>query len=170
MNILLTTGCVCDAFTVDDINLNDMPLEEIKNIAFKILDAEYDHTALCTILKYAVEQFGEEEISAECKTCKTSYKDCLVCPYYKDMYSIHFGNIVFEQKDNVEIFTSNNKNVDEHTEAEIKDLIKNIVNKIDDNVDLIWWLRSVVQYMGKYKFCYHCDECGDNVVEYKLKV
>ena len=40
----------------------------------------------------------------------------------------------------------------------------------DDNADLIWALRELIQNLGRYKFCYYCDDCGDNVSEYKLNV
>ena len=72
--------------------------------------------------------------------------------------------------DGVDVITVRERAANDFPVDEIRDMIIAVINSRGDNADLIWTLRGLVQNLGEYKFCYHCDECGDNVVEYKLKM
>ena len=74
------------------------------------------------------------------------------------------------KRDDNNAITVGKRNINNFTEEEIRDMILTIINMEDDNADLIWALREFVQNLGRYKFYYCCDDCGDNVVEYKLNV
>ena len=150
MKIILTEGCVCDSLTIDDKEAMDYSNKELSDIIKKVLDKEKSKFNLIKLLGVVIETFSG---------------------YFTDESIIKtdkYGLLV--KRDNNDAITVGKRNINNFTEEEIRDMILIIINKEDDNADLIWALRELIQNLGRYKFCYHCDDCGDNVVEYKLNV
>ena len=150
MKIILTEGCVCDSLTIDDKEVMEYSNEELKEIIKKVLDKEKSKFNLIKLLGMIVEIFGEY-----------STDECLI-------KTVKYGTLT--KRDDNDAITVGKRNINNFTEEEIRDMILTVINMEDDNADLIWALRELIQNLGRYKFCYHCDECGDNVVEYKLNV
>lgn len=154
MKIILTEGCVCDSLTIDDKEARECSNEELKEIVKKVLDKEKSRYNLIKLLGMVVEIFGDysnDEIMIE-----------------TDKYGLII--ITVQDQDGADVISVAERGANDFTEEEIRDMILTVINSRDDNADLIWTLRGLIQNFGEYKFCYHCDECGDNVVEYKLKI
>ena len=150
MKIILTEGCVCDSLTIDDKEVREYSNEELKEIIKKVLDKEKSKFNLIKFLGAAIEAFSGYFIDKS--IIKTNKYGLLV------------------KLDDNDAITVGKRNINNFTEEEIRDMILTVINMEDDNADLIWALRELIENFGRYKFCYHCDECGDNVVEYKLNV
>lgn len=154
MELILTEGCVCDSLTIDDKEARECSNEELKEIVKKVLDKEKSRYNLIKLLGMVIEIFGE--YSTDKIIIET------------DKYGLI--TIMEQDQDGADVITVGERNVNGFAEEEIRDMIIAVINSRDDNADLIWTLRGLIQNFGEYKFCYHCDECGDNVVEYKLKI
>lgn len=150
MKIILTEGCVCDSLTIDDKEVREYSNEELKEIIKKVLDKEKSKFNLIKFLGMIVEIFGEY-----------STDECLI-------KTAKYG--ILTKQDDADVITVEEKDANDFTDEEIRDIILTVINSRNDNADLIWALRELIQILGRYKFCYHCDECGDNVGEYKLNV
>lgn len=154
MKIILTEGCVCASLTIDGEEARDYSNKELVGIIKKVLDKEKSKFNLIKLLGMVVEIFGE--YSTDKIIIET------------DKYGLI--TIMEQGQDGADIITVGERNVNDFAEEEIRDMIIAVISSRDDNTDLIWTLRGLIQNLGRYKFCYHCDECGDNVVEYKLKI
>ena len=150
MKIILTEGCVCDSLTIDDKEVSEYSNEELKEIIKKVLDNEKSKFNLIKFLGAVIEVFSGYFID-------------------KSIIKTNKYGLLVKQDDN-DAITVGKRNINNFTEEEIRDMILTVINMEDDNADLIWVLRELIQNLGRYKFCYHCDDCGDNVVEYKLNV
>ena len=150
MKIILTEGCVCDSLTIDDKEVREYSNEELKEIIKKVLDKEKSKFNLIKFLGAIIEAFSGYFID-------------------KSIIKTNKYGLLMKQDDN-DAITVGKRNINNFTEEEIRDMILTVINMEDDNADLIWALRELIQNLGRYKFCYHCDDCGDNVVEYKLNV
>lgn len=154
MKIVLTEGCICDSLMIDDKGAREYSNDELKVIIKKILTLEKSKFNLTKLLGQVVEIFDDEWYTDNIK-----------------VNTVKYGLIELESFDiDVPNITINGNNIIDFTEDEIRDAIINIVSFDNDNANLIWTLRGLIQNYGEYKFCYHCDECGDNVAEYKLKI
>ena len=69
MKIESTTGCVCDSLTVDGVETSDMQIEDVKNVARKLIDAENDLSNLQYIIANLVEMNGDFENLGHCEEC-----------------------------------------------------------------------------------------------------
>lgn len=154
MELILTEGCVCDSLTIDDKEARDCSNEELSGIIKKVLDKEKSKFNLIKLLGMVIEIFGE--YSTDKIIIET------------DKYGLI--TIMEQEQDGADVITVGERNVNDFAEEEIRDMIIAVISSRDDNADLIWALRGLVQILGRYKFCYHCDECGDNVVEYKMEI
>ena len=150
MKIILTEGCVCGSLTINDKEARDYSNKELIDIIKKVLDKEKSKFNLIELLGMIVEIFGEY-----------STDECLI-------KTANYGTLT--KQDDADVITVEEKDANDFTEEEIRDIILTVINSRNDNADLIWALRGLIQILGRYKFCYHCDECGDDVVEYKLKI
>lgn len=152
MKLLLTEGCICDSLVIDDKDAIDYSNNELRNIIKKILEIEEGKFNLIKLLEEVIKIF-------DC-----DYTDEITVKTYK------YGLISTIEQNGTDIIVVEGKDINDFTEDEIRDIIINIISDNNDIANLIWVLRGFVQNFGEYKFCYHCDECGDNVVEYKLKI
>lgn len=150
MKIILTEGCVCDSLIIDDKEVREYSNEELKEIIKKVLDKEKNKFNLIKLLGATIEAFSGYFIDKS--IIKTNKYGLLV------------------KRDDNDAITVGKRNINNFTEEEIRDMILTVINMEDDNADLIWALREFIQNLGRYKFYYCCDDCGDNVVEYKLNV
>lgn len=150
MKIILTEGCVCGSLTINDKEARDYSNKELSDIIKKVLDKEKSKFNLIKLLGIIVEIFG-----------KYFTDKCLI-------KTAKYGTLT--KQDDADVITVEEKDANDFTEEEIRDIILTVINNRNDNGELIWALRGLIQNLGRYKFCYHCDECGDNVVEYKLKI
>lgn len=153
MKIILTEGCVCDSLTIDGKEANKYSNEELRSIIKKVLELEKGKANLINLLNDVVDIFGE------CSTDTGMVKT--------DKYGLILAT---DQNEETDVITIDGKNVNRFNRDEIRDIIISVVNANNDTTNLIWALRGFIPNFGEYKFCYHCDECGDNVVEYKLNV
>lgn len=149
MEIILTEGCICDSLVIDGKKSSEYTSEELLSAIKKILYKESSKFNLINFLDEVIDIFSDYA-SFVGNSCK-------------------YGRFLISFDENYDIIV-NNKYIKDFNEDEIRDIIIEIINSGKNKDNLVWTLRGLVQIYGKYKFCYHCDECGDNVVEYKLKI
>lgn len=154
VEIILTEGCVCDSLIIDGKEASDYSGKELNAIIKQVLEEEKSKFNLIRLLGMVVEIFDDGSTDA--------------CAIKTDKYGLIA--ITEQDQDGVDVITVEERDANDFTVDEIRDMIIAVINSRGDNEDLIWTLRGLVQNLGEYKFCYHCDECGDNVVEYKLKL
>lgn len=145
MKIILTEGCICDSLTIDGKKSSECTSEELIFAIRKILYKEFGKFNLIRFLDQVIDY--SSFVGDSCK----------------------YGRFLISFDENEDIIV-NNKYIKDFNEEEIRNIIIEIINSEKDPANLTWTLRGLVQNYGKYKFCYHCDECGDDVVEYKLKI
>ena len=149
MEIILTEGCICDSLVIDGKESSECTLEELLSVIRKILYKESSKFNLISFLDQVIDIFSDYA-SFVGNSCK-------------------YGRFLISFDENYDIIV-NNKYIKDFNEDEIRDIIIEIINSGKNQSNLVWALRGLVQIYGKYKYCYHCDECGDDVVEYKLKI
>lgn len=149
MEIILTEGCICDSLKIDGKESSECTSEELFSAIRKILYKESSKFNLIKFLDLVIDIF------------------CDYASFIGD--SCKYGRFLISFDENYDIIV-NNKCINDFNEDEIRDIIIEIINSGKNKANLVWTLRGLVQIYGKYKFCYHCDECGDDVVEYKLKL
>ena len=145
MEIILTEGCICDSLKIDGKESSECTSEELISVIRKILYNESSKFNLIEVID-------------------------IFCDYASFIGdSCKYGRFLISFDENYDIIV-NNKCINDFNKDEIRDIIIEIINSGKNKANLVWTLRGLVQIYGKYKFCYHCDECGDDVVEYKLKI
>ena len=149
MEIILTEGCICDSLKIDGKESSECTSEELFSAIRKILYKESSKFNLIKFLDLVIDIF------------------CDYASFIGD--SCKYGRFLISFDENYDIIV-NNKCINDFNKDEIRDIIIEIINSGKNKANLVWTLRGLVQIYGKYKFCYHCDECGDDVVEYKLKL
>ena len=149
MEIILTEGCICDSLVIDGKESSECTLEELLSVIRKILYKESSKFNLISFLDQVIDIFSD------------------YASFVGD--SCRYGSFLISFDENYDIIV-NNKYIKDFNEDEIRDIIIEIINSEKNQANLVWALRGLVQIYGKYKYCYHCDECGDDVVEYKLKI
>lgn len=149
MEIILTEGCICNSFVIDGKESSEYTSEELISVIRKILYNESNKSNLINFLDLVIDIF------------------CDYASFTED--SCKYGRFLISFDENEGIIV-NNKYINNFNEDKIRDVIIEIINSGKNKANLVWALRGLVQNYGKYKFCYHCDECGDDVVEYKLKI
>ena len=149
MEIILTEGCVCDSLVIDGKESSECTSEELFSAIRKILYKESSKFNLIKFLDLVIDIF------------------CDYASFIGD--SCKYGRFLISFDENYDVIV-NNKCINDFKEDEIRDIIIEIINSGKNKANLVWTIRGLVQDYGKYKFCYHCDECGDDVVEYKLKI
>ena len=149
MEIILTEGCICDSLKIDGKESSECTSEELFSAIRKILYKESSKFNLIKFLDLVIDIF------------------CDYASFIGD--SCKYGRFLISFDENYDIIV-NNKCINDFNKDEIRDIIIEIINSGKNQANLVWTLRGLVQIYGKYKFCYHCDECGDDVVEYKLKI
>ena len=149
MEIILTEGCICDSLKIDGKESSGCTSEELISVIRKILYNESSKFNLIEFLDMVIDIF------------------CDYASFIGD--SCKYGRFLISFDENYDIIV-NNKCINDFNKDEIRDIIIEIINSGKNKANLVWTLRGLVQIYGKYKFCYHCDECGDDVVEYKLKI
>ena len=149
MEIILTEGCICDSLKIDGKESSECTSEELISVIRKILYNESSKFNLIEFLDLVIDIF------------------CDYASFIGD--SCKYGRFLISFDENYDIIV-NNKCINDFNEDEIRDIIIEIINSGKNQANLVWTLRGLVQGYGKYKFCYHCDEFGDDVVKYKLKL
>ena len=149
MEIILTEGCICDSLVIDGKESSKYTSEELLSVIRKILYKESSKFNLISFLDQVIDILSD------------------YVSFFVD--SCRYGRFLISFDENYDIIV-NNKYIKDFNEDEIRDIIIEIINSGKNQANLVWALRGLVQIYGKYKYCYHCDECGDDVVEYKLKI
>lgn len=169
MKILLTEGCVVGSLLIDDVPANELQSNKLKNIIFTIINNIISNKAnLIEMVDYLM---TDTDISTSSAEYDMEYGER---PY--DEYMINsqrFGVILLKESFYEDAFslTIDGKDISEMSEDDIREVIKNIIEEnVVESTSLIWILTDLTRSFGRYKFCYHCDECGDNVFEYELEV
>lgn len=49
-----------------------------------------------------------------------------------------------------------------------REILHQVIDKIDDNI--MYDVFKAIALNGEYEHLYYCDQCGDDVVEYRLKL
>lgn len=167
MKLLLTEGCVCWSFLIDDVNASDISLDKLKSIIFAAIDNISNKPYLINIIHYLM-------IDADISTSTFEYDLGPGEPHYTEyvINSSRFGDILLKESfSEVSSLNVRGKDILEMSEEDIRDVIENIIEEnVFDAGLLTGMLSDLTRAFGKYKFCYHCDECGDDVVEYKWEV
>lgn len=65
--------------------------------------------------------------------------------------------------------TVDGKDFNDYEISERKEILHKIIDSLDNSY-LQNILYSACQYAGTYKYKYHCEECGDDVRTYTLKI
>ena len=68
--------------------------------------------------------------------------------------------------------TINEKDVEDFSKEDLKEYVDHMVSQLTNEIekdDMIDLIREIVERFGEYKYLYHCEQCGDNVCEYKLE-
>lgn len=149
MEIILTEDCICNSLVINDKESSECTSEELISVIRKILYNESSKFNLINFLNLVIDIF------------------CDYDSFVGD--SCRYGRFLISFDENGDIIV-NNKYINVFNKDEIRDIIIEIINSGKNKANLVWTIRGLVQNYGKYKFCYHCDECGENVVEYKLKI
>lgn len=149
MEIILTEGCIWDSLIIDGKESSECTSEELISTIRKILYNESNKFNLINFLDLVIDIF------------------CDYASFTEDSYK--YGHFLISFDENEDIIV-NDKHIKDFNENEIRDVIIEIINSGKNKANLVWTIRGLVQNYGKYKFCYHCEECGDDVVEYKLKI
>lgn len=168
MKILLTEGCVVGSLLIDDVPANELQVNKLKNIVFTIINNIISNKAnLIEMVDYLM---TDTDISASSDEYYMEYGER---PYTEYMInSQQFGVILLKESFSEDAsLTIDGKDISEMSEDDIREVIKNIIEEnVVESTSLIWILTDLTRSFGRYKFCYHCDECGDNVFEYELEV
>lgn len=169
MKILLTEGCVVGSLLIDDVPANELQANKLKNIIFTIINNIISNKAdLIEMVDYLM---TDTDISTSSAEYDMEYDER---PYTEYMInSQRFGVILLKESFYEDAFslTIDGKDISEMSEDDIREMIKNIIEEnVVESTSLIWILTDLTRSFGRYKFCYHCDECGDNVFEYELEV
>lgn len=168
MKILLTEGCVVGSLLIDDVPANELQVNELENIVFTVIDNIISNKAnLIEMVDYLM---TDTDISASSDEYYMEYGER---PYTEYMInSQQFGVILLKESFFEDAsLTIDGKDISEMSEDDIREVIKNIIEEnVVESTSLIRILTDLTSSFGRYKFCYHCDECGDNVFEYELEV
>ena len=169
MKILLTEGCVVGSLLIDDVPVNELQANKLKNIIFTIINNIISNkTNLIEMVDYLM---TDTDISTSSAEYDIEYDER---PYTEYMInSQRFGVILLKESFYEDAFslTIDGKDISEMSEDDIREVIKNIIEEnVVESTSLIRILTDLTRSFGRYKFCYHCDECGDNVFEYELEV
>lgn len=62
------------------------------------------------------------------------------------------------------------KEIEEFTLQEQKDILKSLIDKHGDNSNIKNMIIDFLELNGDSEFIGHCDECGDNIYKYTLTV
>lgn len=169
MKILLTEGCVVGSLLIDDVPANELQANKLKNIVFTIINNIISNKAdLIEMVDYLMTDTDIQTSSAE---YDMEYDERHYTEYM--INSQRFGVILLKESFYEDAFslTIDGKDISEMSEDDIREVIKNIIEEnVVESTSLIWILTDLTRSFGRYKFCYHCDECGDNVFEYELEV
>ena len=169
MKILLTEGCVVGSLLIDDVPANELQVNKLKNIIFTVINNTISNKAdLIEMVDYLM---TDTDISTSSAEYDMEYDER---PYTEYMInSQRFGVILLKESFYEDAFslTIDGKDISGMSEDDIREVIKNIIEEnVVESTSLIWILTDLTRSFGRYKFCYHCDECGDNVFEYELEV
>ena len=168
MKILLTEGCVVGSLLIDDVPANELQVNKLKNIIFTVINNIISNKVrLIEMVDYLM---TDTDISASSDEYYMEYGER---PYTEYMINSHrFGVILLKESFFEDAsLTIDGKDVSEMSEDDIREVIKNIIEEnVIESTSLIRILTTLTESFGRYKFCYHCDECGDNVFEYELEV
>lgn len=168
MKILLTEGCVVGSLLIDDVPANELQANKLKNIVFTIINNIISNKAnLIEMVDYLM---TDTDISTSSAEYDMEYDER---PYTEYMInSQRFGVILLKESFFEDAsLTIDGKDASEMSEDDIREVIKNIIEEnVVESTSLIRILTDLTRSFGRYKFCYHCNECGDNVFEYELEV
>lgn len=168
MKILLTEGCVVGSLLIDDVPANELQVNKLKNIIFTVINNIISNKArLIEMVDYLM---TDTDISASSDEYYMEYGER---PYTEYMInSQQFGVILLKESFFEDAsLTIDGKDISEMSEDDIREVVKNIIEEnVVESTSLIRILTDLTRSFGRYKFCYHCDECGDNVFEYELEV
>lgn len=168
MKILLTEGCVVGSLLIDDVPANELQVNKLKNIIFTVINNIISNKArLIEMVDYLM---TDTDISASADEYYMEYGER---PYTEYMINSHrFGVILLKESFFEDAsLTIDGKDISEMSEDDIREVVKNIIEEnVVESTSLIRILTDLTRSFGRYKFCYHCDECGDNVFEYELEV
>lgn len=168
MKIVATEGCTCNDLTIDGDST--MPyffneekeckerLPKLKEVLFKVLDYindNFEHKVIFSIFEDTMELFGEtdEDFIYKIANYEINYDNAYNLSWIKkDSNTIKEENIIVQDIKNV--FNEVNKEGDE----------VNFYTRINS------FLHSLVCTYGEGKYVFHCDQCGDNVYDYTIKL
>jgi len=168
MKILLTEGCVVGSLLIDDVPANELQVNKLKNIVFTVINNIISNKANLIEMVYYL--MTDTDISASSDEYDMEYGEI---SYNEYMINSHrFGVILLKESFfEDDSLTIDGKDISEMSEDDIREVIKNIIEEnVVESTSLIRILTDLTRSFGRYKFCYHCDECGDNVFEYELEV
>lgn len=169
MKIIATEGCTCFDLTIDgDSTMIDLRFSEEKECKerlpklqeafFKVIDyvsINFEYQSIFSIFEDIMEMLG------------LSDKDYV---FKLEPYELDYSN----NYDLLSIKKNDKKITKEDITAQsIKDIISNCPK--DMSIDSFYGylqslLHQVVCVYGEGKYIFHCDQCGDNVYDYKIEV
>lgn len=150
MKLQYTEGCVCTSLLVDDEELNELPADKQKEVALAIFSY----------------------ISNDPLAESDRYQECLRAFYecYLDENMDLGGNVTpddFYNEVDKRVASFMEMAIDKKIEV-CKEAIKSMDGRYGCAIQELY--LKATQHLGKNKFCFHCDDCGDSVYEYTLEI
>lgn len=169
-----TDGCTATSIEVDGNNFSDMEnenkIEAMKTLIEYVFKQENNKdrdyllrdmfemlfTEICTsvnYIKYDKENRPDSEIGVFCYKDNEDYLLMFDCQYGSDVVIILNEDTwqYVEDKEKERIFIK-------------------LISKNPNNCYLNNCFMEILRLYGNYEYLYHCDQCGDSVSEYVLKV
>lgn len=168
MKIIATEGCTCNDLTIDGDST--MPyffneeteckerLPKLEEVLFKVLDYindNFEHKAIFSIFEDVIELFDTSDNA-----------NVYVVADYKITYIESYDKALIEK--------GNNKIKEEDVTVQDIKSVFNAANKEYGSITFYYrinsFLHSLVCTYGEGKYVFHCEQCGDNVYDYTIKL
>lgn len=180
MKLKYTDGCTCTSLTVNDKETIDISFEEMKCVISKMIDHIWNIKTdiIPDIISFLIQDVGEEkkfkygkyDIFDEIETYVYDYNDYHDYLTYINVPNAEFlivNELVCEYTKLVRQIEWNNNL---HCNEKYLNIIKSMLDKIDNFASFQCIFCKIMERCGKYKSVGHCDCCGDCIRKCKLEI
>lgn len=157
MKLELIDGCMASSFTVDDKEAYKLSSEELLSYCIKVINTIKNKDTLLNEFKECLTIIGNYDLSTDYYTIELEETIKLI--YLESPYTCEYK----------EYLTANDLNLETYNINIIKKYFIQLLQKATE-YQLYDCLLQLTEDIGIMKFLYHCDECGDNVYSYTIKL
>lgn len=157
MKLELIDGCMASSFTVDNKEVYKLSSEELLSYCTKVVNTIKNKDTLLNEFKECLTIIGDYDLSTDYYTIELEETIKLV--YLESPYTREYK----------EYLTANDLNLETYNINIIKKYFIQLLQKATE-YQLYDCLRQLTEDIGIMKFLYHCDECGDNIYSYTIKL